>query len=66
MEVDKKDSLMGMFIEEIIKIIGLMDLEHMLGVKELFIKVVSKTDYGMERENGLLDKLNIQEAMQRV
>lgn len=63
METDKRDLRMVMFIEETIKIIVLMVLELIVGEVGQLIKEVSKMAWGMEKENGLLVKLNIQEIM---
>jgi hypothetical protein len=63
METDRNDLLMEMFIEEIIKIIDLMALELIVGEVVQHMKVVLRMVFVMEKENGLLEKLNIQETM---
>ena len=56
---------MEMFIGEIIKIIVLMVLELIVGEVVRLIKEVLRMAWDMEKENGLLVKLNIQEIMWR-
>lgn len=54
---------MEMFIGEIIKIIVLMVLELIVGEVVRLTKEVLRMAWDMEKENGLLVKLNIQEIM---
>lgn len=67
MEMENKNLQMEILIKDNFKIIDLMDLAHIHGnMMMLHMKVVSKMDLDMVKENGHQDKLNIQEAIQKV
>lgn len=63
MEMVKRDLQMGMFIEGIIKIIALMVLALTVGEVAQHMKEVSRMVWGMEKENGVRVRLNIQGIM---
>lgn len=67
MDRDKRDLQMEISTKESIRIIGLMDLELIIGNRiQLLIKAALKMDWDMEKENGLLVRLSIQETTPKV
>ena len=66
MDKEKKDLQMEIYIKDSIKTIDSMDLVPITGNKVTpHMREVSKMDSGMEKENGHLDKPNIQVPMHR-
>jgi hypothetical protein len=66
MVTDNKNFPMAIPLKESIKTIDLMDSELTTGRMEMLLtKEVSKTDYGMEKGNGLQERLNTQVALSK-